>query len=115
MQKGLFTIIKKSEYFLCVIKTTLHLLPIIHFTIKRYHKISDDHDKKKEWNAVIVVAAYTIPHRLDPLSAEYPKYDHEGMKKVFKVPSRLSFGPVKLEEKHNIQEISRFSEKVAQI
>lgn len=56
--------------------------------VKRtYNQITDDDGGQKERYARNVAHKHTVPHRLDPFSAEYTKDDHERMHKVGEIPS----------------------------
>lgn len=50
------------------------------------HKVSDDHGEQEERNALESRAENTSPHRLNPLTTQHSKHDHEGVEEIFKIP-----------------------------
>lgn len=52
------------------------------------HKIADHNCCQEEGNTGHVSHQHTIPHTLDPLSAQYAEHNHETVHEVRKVPPR---------------------------
>ena len=54
-----------------------------------YHQIPDHHDQHEDQDAHGLARHFhTIPHGLDPLAAQHPEHDEEGVKEVLHVPAR---------------------------
>lgn len=55
--------------------------------LSTYNQVTDDYGGQEERYARDVADKHAIPHRLDPLSAQYSEHDHKGVHEVGKVPS----------------------------
>ena len=55
-----------------------------------HDQVADDHRQEEERDADERRAVETVPHGLDPLSAQHAEDDHERVQEVGEVPSRLA-------------------------
>lgn len=55
---------------------------------RTHHEVSDCHGQQEEGNALPIIDAHAVPHRLDPLATEDAEDHHEGMCEIDHVPSR---------------------------
>lgn len=54
-----------------------------------YHQVPYDHDQHEHQDAERLPGHFhTIPHGLDPLAAQHPEDNQEGVKEVLHVPAR---------------------------
>jgi len=64
------------------------------FKVCTYDKVADDHCQQKERNADESGAVNTVPHGLNPLAAQNPKYNHKRVEEISEMPSQ--FAPVEV-------------------
>lgn len=54
--------------------------------VHTYDQVTDDDGGQEERYTRDVADQHAVPHRFDPLSAQNPEYDHEGVHEIGKIP-----------------------------